>query len=264
MAVFELGGALAAGLPELSIGPWTRTGAARDLPARTAAGLVAFDLDAAPEAAPESVWRVELVRAELARPDALGEGERDVAQVHAALDDAPRQIDRLLEQMLSGTPGAPAAERAARAATGRAPIRLDEIPVFEADPDAAGGEPEPPGRIEQVLHHIADLARGRARIETLVEGALMARSVMRLSGRTELWVAPRLSLAGASLHARSVTVALGTRHAWTRIVALVLGYCHRLALFGLPAGVLALPGLWRLLRDLLREVRHVGAIRSST
>jgi hypothetical protein len=137
------------------------------------------------------------------------------------------------------------------------PARLawsaDAAPAASTEP-----EPEPePGRLGSLLERIADLARGRSRIETHVEGALIAHSVTTLSGDTELWIAPRLSLTGARLHARSVAVAVRTRHAWARILTLVVRGASRLAAFGLPAGaVSALPVVWRFVRDVLRELRH--------
>ena len=113
-----------------------------------------------------------------------------------------------------------------------------------------------PGWIERTLDQIADLARGHARIETRLEGALVAHSLMTLSGDTELWIARRLSVAGAQLHARSVAVAVRTRHAWARILTLVARGCARIIALGLPgASLTALPMVWRFVRDVLREVR---------
>ena len=110
--------------------------------------------------------------------------------------------------------------------------------------------------LERALDRIADLARGRARIETHLEGALVAHSLMTVSGDTELWIAPRLSAAGARLHARSVAVAVRTRHAWARILTRIATGCARIVALGLPAAsVTALPAIWRFIRDVLREVR---------
>jgi hypothetical protein len=62
---------------------------------------------------------------------------------------------------------------------------------------------------------------------------------------------------------RSVAVALQTRHAWTRILALVVAGCGRLAAFGLPAaGVAAVSLIWRFLHDVLREVHALATPRS--
>jgi hypothetical protein len=69
-------------------------------------------------------------------------------------------------------------------------------------------------------------------------------------------MAPGLSLAAGRLHARSVAVAARTRHAWARVLTLVVSSGGRLLALGLPAGgVSALPLVWRFLRDVLREVR---------
>jgi len=105
-----------------------------------------------------------------------------------------------------------------------------------------GSSRQEPGWLEQAIERITDLARGRARIETHVEGALLAHSIMTLSGDTEIWIAPRLSLSGARLHTRSVAVAVRTRHAWARILALIMGGGGRILALGLPAaGLAALP-----------------------
>ena len=208
MAVFELGGALAPALAELTIGPW-----------RHAPDLAAFDAGAGP---PESLWRVKLARDDAASRAALARGERSIAHTHALLDDAPRRLERALAAM---TP-----DRSYLSARGS-------------------------GRLERALLRAGDLARGRARIETRVEGALAARTLTTLSGDIELWIAPGLSSAGAELHASSVAVTVRTRHAWARILALALVCARRIAALEVSGGVAALPIAWRFLRDLLREVR---------
>jgi hypothetical protein len=266
VAVFELGGALALALPELAIGPWTTA----------PPGLVAFD---AGQGHPESVWRVDLARDDAASRAAFADGERSVARTHAALDDVPRRLDRALGRALAALAhaqgpgparhgpmplppphvpaGPPESELIAALAGGEAdrPLPADLLMAWSA------GSPEDsapqPGSLERALDRVADLARGRARIETQVEGALVAHSVMMLSGDTELWTAPGLSVASAGLHARSVAVAVRTRHAWARILALVVSSAGRIAALGLPAaGVSVLPAVWRFLRQVLREVRE--------
>jgi hypothetical protein len=181
--------------------------------------LAAFDAGAGPA---ESRWRVALAQDDAASRAGLAGGERSVARAHAVLDDAPRRLARAL-----------------------AAVALDptDLPA------------PPPGPLERVLLRAGDLARGRARIETHLAGALVARSITSLSGDTELWTAPRLSRAGAALHGRSVAVALRTRHAWARLVALAASCGGRIAALGGPAGVAALPLVWRFLRDVLRDVR---------
>jgi hypothetical protein len=116
-----------------------------------------------------------------------------------------------------------------------------------------------PGELEQALRRIADLVRGHTRIETRLDAALAACSITTLSGDTELWTSPSLSPAGAALHTRSVAVALRTRQAWARTLALVVAYGGRFAALGPHAGVAALPVVWRLVRDVLREVREPDA-----
>ena len=276
VAVFELGGGLASALPELDVGPWTAA------PPR----LMAFD---AGDRHPESVWRVDLARDDAASRAALAGGERSVARTHAALDDVPRRLERALELALAAQARAPRSSRARddrggiggpgpgpgvdamRRAVPHAPESAliaalagaeagDPSPGGGADPlmswsaEPTAGSPRPPGWLERALDRVADLARGRARIETQVEGAVVAHSVMTLSGHTELWIAPRLSPASAGLHARSVAVALRTRHAWARILALIVSSGGRIVVLGLPAaGASVLPAVWRFLRGVLRE-----------
>jgi len=268
----NLGGDLASSLPDLAVGPWRYT----------PAGLVAFD--AGGPAIPR--WRVDLVRDDAASHRALAGGERSVAEAHALLDDVPRRLADALDRALSegslaagpptrGSPtgrlaspadlGAPLAPvRAAEARLiaaltgGTAPLELDQL-AWSAEPSAAPAEPEP-GQLAQLLDRVADLARGRSQIETHVEGALVAQSITTLTGDTELWIAPRLSLTGARLHARSVAVAVRTRHTWARILTLTVRGAGRLALLGLPGGALsAVPLVWRFVRDVLRELRRRDA-----
>jgi len=275
VAVFELGGALAAAIPELAIGPW------RCVPPR----IASFDTGTDPL---ESRWRVDLARDDAASRAEFAAGELSVAHTHAVLDDVPRRLDRVLGWALGRALGravtelaelARAAETAETAPSSppnpargdRRPAAAPELSPVEADlvaalthtgahrppVDSPGASPPEPGRLEQTLEQtlarVADLARGRARIETHASGALVAHSLMTLSGDTELWTAPRLSLADARLHARSVAVAVRTRHAWARILTLVVSGCGRILTLGLPAaGVSALPLVWRFVRDLLR------------
>lgn len=261
MAVFELGGALAPALPELAIGPWTCT------PPR----MAAFDAAAGP---PESLWRVELAREDAVSRAALAGGARSVARTHAVLDDVPRRLDRALAELArpsrpgqgrgdhgrAPAPALPAIDAGLVAALARAEARLPRpgfpTPRPAGSPGVPGSSERAPGRLERALQCAGDLARGRARIETHVEGALVARSITTRSGDTELWIAPRLSQAGAGLHARSVAVALRTRHAWARILALVVACGGRLAALGMSLA--ALPLVWGFLRDVLREVRDLG------
>jgi hypothetical protein len=278
----DLGGDLAAALPDLAVGPW------RCAPA----GLVAFD--AGEPSAPR--WRVDLGRDAAASHHALAGGERSVAETHALLDDVPRRLADALDRALaartrtsgSSPPLAPALvsahgesptwgthalagavaaalapERAAEArliaalAGDTAPLELARL-AWSAEPEAPA-EHEP-GRLAQLLDRVADLARGRSRIETRVEGALVAQSITTLTGDTELWIAPRLSLTGARLHARSAAVAVRTRHAWARILTLTVRGAGRLAMLGLPGGAIsAVPLVWRFVRDVLRELRRRDA-----
>lgn len=253
VAVFELGGALALSLPELAIGPWTHT----------PPGSVAFD---AGVEQPASLWRVDLSGDDAASQTALAGGERSVARAHAVLDDVPRRLDRVLERALAEF-AHPSRSEPARGARGRPPA--PELPQVDSDLVAAlvrgdsnsvpGGSARPPGRLERALRSVGDLARGRARIETHLESVLVACSVTTLSGDTELWIVPRLSPASARLHARSVAIAVQTRHAWVRLLALVVTCCGRLAAFGMSGGVAALPLVWSFLRDVLRELRDPDA-----
>lgn len=269
----HLGGDLATALPELAVGPW------RHAPA----GLVAFDAGAERSA---SLWRVGLGRDDAANRRALAGGERSVAGTHALLDDVPRRLADALDRALaarsraSGPPLAPelstdprrapmapdraVAERAAEArliaalAGDTAALELERL-AWSTEPATASAEPAP-GRLAQLLDRVADLARGRARIETRLEGALVAQSITTLSGDTELWIAPRLSPAGARLHARSVAVAVRTRYAWARVLTLTVRGAGRLAVLGLPGGAIsAVPLVWRFIRDVLRELRRRDA-----
>jgi hypothetical protein len=298
----DLGGDLAAALPELAVGPW------RHAPA----GPVAFDAGSA--ATP--LWRVELMRDGAASHHALAGGERSVAETHTLLDDVPRRLADALDRALAArsraveppTRGSPtwgrfaSSERAAednrppartrestaaptwgrldspadlgaplapvRAAEARliaaltgdtAPLELDRL-AWAAEPSAAPAEHDP-GRLGTLLERVADLARGRSRIETRVEGALVARSTTTLTGDTELWIAPRLSVSGARLHARSVAVAVRTRHAWARVLTLTVRGASRFAVLGLPGGVVsAVPVVWRFVRDVLRELHRRDAV----
>jgi len=181
--------------------------------------LPSFDAAAGP---PESLWRIELARDPVASLAALARGERSIVHTHALLDDAPRRLERALATIL---------------------------------PDLSGYQAPGAGGLERALVRAGELARGRARIETRVESTLVARTLTTLSGNLELWITPGLSPVGAELHARSVAVTVQTRHAWARTLVLVLSWAGRIAALGMTGGVAALAMAWRLIRDLLREIR---------
>jgi hypothetical protein len=293
----DLGGDVASALPELVVGPWRRApglvafdagadratslwriGLARDddagqralaagersiaethallddVPGRLDRAIEQAFTAQAREAAESPTW------APLASPvdpaAALPAGGHRIAEPARDATAAPAWARRALSTD-------PAAVRAAEARliaalTSGAPRGLDRL-AWSAAPAPAELEPEP-GRLAQLLDRVADLARGRARIETRIAGALVAQSITTLSGDTELWAAPRLSLSGAHLHARSVAVAVRSRHAWARILTLTLRGASQLAVVGLPGGALsAVPLVWRFVRGVLRELRRRDA-----
>ncbi|HEX4423061.1 MAG TPA: hypothetical protein VH165_34325 [Kofleriaceae bacterium] len=239
-ALFELGGALADALPALAIGPWTR--AAPD----NAAYSVGAD-PSRPGDAAASLWRVDLARNAAISGVALDRGAHSVARVHAALDDVPDRFDHMIASGLPALPG-PATLTRPDAEFPATPGERNGLSFAAslATPDD--------DRLAQTLLRVADLLRGRARIETRIDGVLVACSISTLSGDTELWISPRLSLTAAELHARSVAVAVRTRDAWLRILAMIVVYGTKLAALGFGS-IAALPVVWRLLSDVLREAR---------
>lgn len=243
MAVFALGGALALAIPEIHVGPWRPD-------------HVAFDTGADP---PASLWRVELAGT-AADHAALDGGARSVARFHALIDEVPRRFDRALRDASPSLPPGPPGPR--RPVPDELPRRTD-LPRGFGPPRGSGsaGTPAPAmdaavvpeprrelTRLEAALQAAGDLVRGRARIETCVAGALIARSQIAISGDTESWTSPRLSRAGARSHADSIAIALYTRHAWARLVAAVVRCSGRLAILGAPdLGIAALLEIWRYL-----------------
>jgi serine-type D-Ala-D-Ala carboxypeptidase (penicillin-binding protein 5/6) len=267
VAVFALGGALGLAIPEVRIGPWRPAPAAH----------VAFDAGSDPLV---SLWRVELAGTAADRA-ALDGGARSVARFHALVDEVPRRFDQALragaqargpsegraegcgdaraderadaraEERADARADARAEERADARAEGRADARADARDRATAPASDAAGEPERRReltRLESALQGASDLIRGRARVETCVAGALIARSQIAISGDTESWMSPRASRAAARSHADSVAIALHTCHAWARLVAVVVRCGTRLAVLGVPDfGIAALLETWRFL-----------------
>lgn len=286
----DLGGDLASAIPELAVGPWRRApglvafdagpdrstslwrvGLARDDAAsqralaggeRSVAEAHAL-LDDLPDRLDRAIDHALAERSSPARRDppraahratAL-DPENRLADARTGESTAPATRARLASPADLRAPLAP--ERVAEARL--IAVLTGGIAVLELDQLAWSAEPaeHDPGRLAQLLDRVADLARGRARIETRVEGALVAQSITTLSGDTDLWTAPRLSLSSARLHARSVAVAVRTRHAWARVLTLTARGAGRLAVLGLPGGVLsAVPLVWRFVRDVLRELHQ--------
>jgi hypothetical protein len=270
VAAFELVGALAEALPVLAVGPWR--------PARQPE-LMAF---AAGEAGDDgSLWRVALDAGET--DAALANGERSVRRVHAALDGAPALAASAGELAgvpafaasageLAGVPAsaASAGELAGVPAFAASARELADVPAFAASARELVGAPAFPAgdgdadagmmeRLGRMLERMADGLRGRARIETWIAGVLVARSVASLGGDAELCVVPAIAPEAARLHARSVAVAVASRDAWAKTLALVIRYASQLAALGPHAGVRALPIAWRLVCNVLHASRDHAA-----
>jgi hypothetical protein len=95
-----------------------------------------------------------------------------------------------------------------------------------------------------------------ARVETRVEGRLLAQTVVGWAGDAVTTVAAGLGAAWSAEHGRALAIALATRAAMLRTIGLAARGAVILAMLLSGGGsVLAIPVTWRYIRDVLATVR---------
>jgi hypothetical protein len=203
----------------------------------------------------EDVWRVELP----------ADGRAALADRWRAIDAAERATEesasRLAEFIRSGClvpvdfSGRGTAEDELRSA----------LEFHEAMPDFGIGSGWFSGgreSIQEVLDFFARATRwlsGVARIETVVGGAIVARSEIGAFGSTQAVWCSGLDSERAQTHLGAVEIALATRRAWIRLAGVLLGGAAELVALA-TSGIgwlVALPAVWRFVRRVLAEVRRL-------
>ncbi|HWN69584.1 MAG TPA: hypothetical protein VNM90_18205 [Haliangium sp.] len=277
---FELSaGFLPDELAPLAIGPWSRAPATADglVSFSTSGTALGFAPGAGPGAGPEATseviidatrWCVNLDEDPAHALAVLDDGDRRLADSQAELDQLPVRLERVLAMA--------SAPRVGEISFSGAPLSSAESRLL-ADLAAVGGVAGGPGIPDDAS---GDMAGGRARwrdlamrarsaieailrlithaawVETRVRGVTMARTAMSWTGDTRTELTPLVTPGTARLHARSVALAVRSRDAWGRLVAIVMQTSLRLArIMAAPNGLIAaMPLIWELACSALAEL----------
>jgi len=229
-----------------------------------------FGLDD-PAAQEFSLFEVDLPARPWSAAEQLEAAQTALDQAGRALGAVPGRLDRLVGQALAGnlgpasfalggTDGLGPAEAELLASLGGLPggPPVESYGLAERLPDWKQSQKEfleAFERLQKLLTHLAW-------VETRVDGALLARTVVDWSGDLDTVWGKRLDAAQFELHRRALQVALSSRVALLRLLTTVLQATAKISiLLSTPgAQLLALPAAWRYVNQILREFETYRAI----
>jgi hypothetical protein len=268
---FELRAFLPDELAPVVIGPWSRAPAGAD-------GLVSFsDSGAAPGGAASDAprWCVSLDGDPAQALAVLEDGDRRVVHSQARLDELATRLERVLA-VAGGQPAAiafsgafPGAFPGDSLSSAEARLLADLGAVRRMSREGGGADVAQlddarardrwqglATRTRSAVEAILRLITHHAWVETRVRGVIMARTAMSWTGDTHTQLRPQLTPQTARLHARSVAIAVRSRDAWGRLIAVVMQMSVRLArILASPDGLIAaMPLIWELVRSVLAEI----------
>ena len=264
-AIFELAGTgLADATPDV-LGVWTATPA-------TPGEAVAFDTAAAP-ATDAPVWRANLpADPELAEAELAG-GETRLGASHAALTEAQMRLDAFVAARTAG----PAFDVPGTGAEGAAPeaelwLLLQEIeqgrppPSFGLGDTLVGKWEQANQQFQAFIEQVSRLVAYYALVETRQAGRIVGRTAVGWTGDVDTVWPAATQPDQADLHRRTLALALASRDALVRMVALVTSGAVKLSvLLTTPGGaVLALPAAWKFINRVLAELeRHQQSVEET-
>lgn len=276
-SAFELSaGSLPDELAMLAIGPWSRS-------PDPAGGLVSFSAmgpaagvvapEAMPEMMPEAVtsatrWCVNLDEDPVRALAVLDEGDRRLADSQTRLDELPVRLERVLA-MAEARPASELSFSVASPSSAENRL-LADLAALGGMPGAAGISDASASdaarardrwrdqavRTRSAVDAILRLITHAAWVETRVRGATMARTAMSWTGDTHTQLTPLITPGTARLHTRSVALAVRSRDAWGRLMAIIMKMSLRLArsMAAPNALIAAMPLIWELACSVLAEL----------
>ena len=278
--VFEIAGPVPRELRDIMVGPWAaRPGPGRPEPAGLSFAAPSGRNPGAREAGFQPVWRVDLAGTAADAHAALTAGARSVAGTESLIAALPDRLDAALRDIQSGAGnvsfGAPlagpeaglAADLASLLPPGRGPGVSGSIQFSSAADSPSGlGWSGLAARAEDALQSIMRFVLYHAWVETSIRGVLQVRSAMGISGDTEIVLARNPTPEIADLHMRSVSLAVRSRNAWTRLLTTVVqGTAKIAALSVTPTGLIAaLPAAWSFVKRVLADVENLRKISNET
>jgi hypothetical protein len=222
--------------------------------------VAGVSFDASASAAPAGpTWRVRLPESLGAAQSILQTQSLTIQRGEAALAQAEDRLARLGhagEGVSFAAPAGPEAELL-RALSALQPSVSFGLPGKEA----IGEQLENLAQWRSFLEQVRDMVTHYARVETEVAGILVGQTAVGWTGDFEsIWM-PGVALASMQLHHQSVHLALVSRLAFVRMVTIVATGAAGLALtLSVPGGqLMALPAVWKFVRDVLAEITNLGA-----
>lgn len=227
-------------------GPW----ASRPAPA------AAFSTGGDPEAG-AAIWRANLPADPLEARVALGAAAASLRAQEQALDQAARRMGRAARGGASfSSAGAPSPEQEMLAVLYDARPE-DEGASFGIGDSIKGAMEEAQEQFQTFVNQVFDTVANFAVVETRVGGVLIGRTSVGWGGDTRTLMAAGVTADQALLHRRTLALALRSRAALLRSLAVITRGAGIVATaVSSPAGpLLALPAAWKFVDQLIKETK---------
>jgi len=220
--------------------------------------VAGVSFDASASAAPaDPTWRVRLPESVDAAQSILQTQSLAIRRGESALAQAEQRLARLGhagEGVSFAAPAGPEAELL-RALNALQPTVSFGFPGKEA----IGEQLENLTQWQSFLEQVRNMVTHYARVETEVAGILIGQTAVGWTGDFESIWASGVASASMQLHNQSVHLALASRLALIRMVAIVATGAAGLAVtLSIPGGqLMALPAIWKFVRDVLKEIPNI-------
>ena len=235
---------------------------------------MAFGLAAAsPPGVP--VWRFDLPADQQAAATRLDQAERQLQASQAILESTPQRAAALVGRLQAESRAEvsfraayqPLAQPEAELAGMLSTLRPAPLPAsFSLEQPAAGAWDEARDRFRQDTARLLRLVSQLAWVETYLQGRLLARTALGWTGGLETLWGQGARQDQASLHARSLALALASRNTLVRMLFLTVRSAAKIsALLAVPGGaLLALPAAWKFVRQTLDEIEKIQELSTQT
>ena len=220
-------------------------------------GAVAFDLGGEP--AP-TIWRVSLPADPAAALAQIGAAEERIDQLERTLPAALAELERQLHDwevnLAPSLAGLPSEQRLDELLASAGLAGPETLPAFATGAAMSFNVLDRLSReFQNALEWIRRTLLHYAWVETVIDGRLLARTIVSWAGSISSCWQQGLDAATVALHARSVAIAKRSRDNLIRLITETTQLAVNLAaILAMPGGaILALPTAWKLLKRILAE-----------
>jgi len=233
---------------------------------------VSFDAGAVPAAEQTPLWRANLPGDQAAAGQALSEAEAELLAAEVALEGMSARMEALTRagtasgvsfdaSALALPPGSPEASALDLLSQAQA-IEQGRPVSFGLEGLGSQAWEEAQKQFEAFLNQLQREVLNLAWVETNSGGRLLARTVIGWTGDSNTLWAEDTAAEERDLHRRSLTTAVRSRLLRVRIFSTVTGGAAKLSvMFTTPAGVvLALPAAWKLVTEILRQLKNYQTV----